>query len=80
MRTRSCRDRQAEPRAQLCAKSLREIGPGVFSATSRRDSLNSVVVAAGESVPAVLLIDPGWEPDELDALARSLRQPGSRFA
>jgi len=76
MRTRSCRDRQAEPRAQFCAKSLREIGPGVFSATSRRDSLNSVVVAAGESLPEVLLIDPGWESDELDALARSLAERG----
>lgn len=56
--------------------SLREIGPGIFSATSRRDSLNSVVVAAGESEPEVLLIDPGWEPDELDALAQSLAERG----
>ncbi len=42
--------------------SLREVGTGIFIATSRRDSLNSVVVAAGESEPEVLLIDPGWEP------------------
>ncbi len=44
---------------------LREIGPDIFRATSRRDSPNGVVVAAGESGPEVLLIDPGSGPDEL---------------
>ncbi len=49
---------------------LHEVAPGVLVATSRIDSLNSVVVPGRDG--GALLIDPGWEQDELDALASEL--------
>lgn len=50
-------------------KNAREVAPGVFVTTSRVMLTNSVVLAGGGEV---LLIDPGWMPDELDALADDL--------
>lgn len=60
--------------------TLREVAPGIFVTTSRRDALNSVVVLADTAAAAgdVLLVDPGWERDELDALADSLAQRALR--
>jgi glyoxylase-like metal-dependent hydrolase (beta-lactamase superfamily II) len=49
---------------------LHEVAAGVLVATSGTDALNSVVVL-GQSGGA-LLIDPGWQADELDDLAREL--------
>jgi glyoxylase-like metal-dependent hydrolase (beta-lactamase superfamily II) len=50
--------------------TLREVATGVLVATSRIDALNSVVVVGRDG--GVLLIDPGWEQDELDAVAAEL--------
>ena len=49
---------------------LREVAPGILVATSRNDALNSVVVLGDKD--AALLVDPGWDADELDALADDL--------
>jgi glyoxylase-like metal-dependent hydrolase (beta-lactamase superfamily II) len=49
---------------------LHEVAAGVLVATSRTDALNSVVVL-GQGGGA-LLIDPGWQADELDDLAHEL--------
>ncbi len=51
---------------------LREVAAGVLVATSRIDFLNSVVVLGRGG--GALLIDPGWEQDELDAMAAELGQ------
>ncbi|KZE39202.1 MBL fold metallo-hydrolase [Microbacterium sp. T32] len=57
--------------------ALREVAPGVLVATSRVMQMNTtVVVDSGR----VLLIDPGWMPDELDALAVTLRERGLTVA
>jgi glyoxylase-like metal-dependent hydrolase (beta-lactamase superfamily II) len=49
---------------------LHEVAAGLLVATSRTDSLNSVVIL-GQGGGA-LLIDPGWQQDELDDLADEL--------
>lgn len=52
---------------------LREVAPGVLVATSRRMSTNSTLLVSGSEV---LLIDPAWMPDELDALASEIARRG----
>lgn len=49
---------------------LHEVAPGLLVATSRTDSLNSVVVVGRDG--GVLLVDPGWHQDELDDLGADL--------
>jgi glyoxylase-like metal-dependent hydrolase (beta-lactamase superfamily II) len=49
---------------------LHEVATGLLVATSRTDSLNSVVVVGQDG--AALLVDPGWQQDELDDLATEL--------
>jgi glyoxylase-like metal-dependent hydrolase (beta-lactamase superfamily II) len=51
---------------------LREVAAGILVATSRRDALNTVVVLG--DAPGALLVDPGWDPDELDDLADDLAE------
>jgi glyoxylase-like metal-dependent hydrolase (beta-lactamase superfamily II) len=53
---------------------LHEVAAGVLVATSRTDSLNSVVIIGQEG--GVLLVDPGWQQDELDELAGELSARG----
>jgi glyoxylase-like metal-dependent hydrolase (beta-lactamase superfamily II) len=55
---------------------LHEVAAGLLVATSRTDSLNSVVVL-GQGGGA-LLVDPGWQADELDDLALELSGRGLR--
>jgi glyoxylase-like metal-dependent hydrolase (beta-lactamase superfamily II) len=55
---------------------LHEVAPGVLVTTSRRDSLNSIVVLGLDG--GVLLVDPGWEQDELDELASELAERSLR--
>jgi glyoxylase-like metal-dependent hydrolase (beta-lactamase superfamily II) len=57
---------------------LHEITAGLLVATSRTDSLNSVVIVGYDG--GVLLVDPGWHQDELDALASDLGARGVRTA
>jgi glyoxylase-like metal-dependent hydrolase (beta-lactamase superfamily II) len=52
---------------------LHEVAAGVLVATSRTDSLNSVVIEGLDG--GALLVDPGWHQDELDELVTEL---GSR--
>lgn len=47
----------------------REIADGVLVATSRREALSSIVVVGGGQA---LVIDPGWESDELETLTGAL--------
>jgi glyoxylase-like metal-dependent hydrolase (beta-lactamase superfamily II) len=49
---------------------LHEVAAGILVATSRTDSLNSVVVVGRDG--GVLLVDPGWPQDELDGLVADL--------
>ena len=49
---------------------LHEVATGLLVATSRTDSLNSVVVLGRDG--GVLLVDPGWQQDELDDLSAEL--------
>jgi glyoxylase-like metal-dependent hydrolase (beta-lactamase superfamily II) len=56
-------------------RELSEVAPGVLVATSRRDSTTSTLVISGRSV---LLVDPGWEPDELAGLADAVEARGLR--
>ncbi|HMH58670.1 MAG TPA: MBL fold metallo-hydrolase [Galbitalea sp.] len=49
---------------------LHEVAAGLLVATSRTDSLNSVVILGQNG--DVLLVDPGWQQDELDDLADEL--------
>ena len=62
-------------------RELGEVAPGVLVATSRRDSTTSTLVVSGRSV---LLVDPGWEPDELAGIADAVEarglQVGAGFA
>jgi glyoxylase-like metal-dependent hydrolase (beta-lactamase superfamily II) len=51
---------------------LHEVATGLLVATSRTEALNSVVVVGHDG--GVLLIDPGWQQDELDDLAADLRR------
>ncbi|HBH5716459.1 TPA: MBL fold metallo-hydrolase, partial [Enterococcus faecium] len=52
---------------------LVDVAPGVLVHTSRNESLNSVVLA---SISEAMLIDPGWEVDELDDIADQLDERG----
>ena len=52
---------------------LVDVAPGVLVHTSRNESLNSVVLA---SISEAMLIDPGWEVDELDGIADQLDERG----
>jgi glyoxylase-like metal-dependent hydrolase (beta-lactamase superfamily II) len=49
---------------------LHEVATGLLVATSRTDALNSVVVVGQDG--GALLVDPGWQQDELDDLATEL--------
>ena len=49
---------------------LHEVAAGLLVATSRTDALNSVVIIGQDG--AALLVDPGWQQDELDGLAAEL--------
>ena len=49
---------------------LHEVATGLLVATSRTDSLNTVVVVGQDG--GVLVVDPGWQQDELDELAAEL--------
>lgn len=53
------------------SRLLHEVAPGVLVATSRVMQTTSTVVVDADRA---LLIDPGWMPDELDALAAALRE------
>jgi glyoxylase-like metal-dependent hydrolase (beta-lactamase superfamily II) len=55
---------------------LHEVVTGLLVATSRTDALNSVVVIGQDG--GVLLVDPGWQQDELDELASELRERSLR--
>lgn len=48
---------------------LHEVARGVHVATSRQYTTTSTVVVDGG---AALLVDPAWDPDELDGLAQTL--------
>lgn len=59
---------------------MRTVAPGVWVSTSRRMTTTTTVVAAHATAPpggGVLLVDPAWDPDELEALADWL--DGHRF-
>src|SRR5476651_1966467 len=73
--------RQGDSRRQRCGARggssrrkemtrLHEVATGLLVATSRTDSLNSVVVVGQDG--SALLVDPGWQQDELDALSAEL--------
>ena len=47
-------------------RAMTELADGVWVTTSRRELTTSTVLVNGDRA---LLIDPGWEPDELAALA-----------
>ncbi|GAA1449023.1 MBL fold metallo-hydrolase [Leifsonia poae] len=52
-------------------KRCSEVAPGVFVATSRKMlTTSTMLVGQGDA----LLIDPAWLPDELDAIAASIRE------
>jgi glyoxylase-like metal-dependent hydrolase (beta-lactamase superfamily II) len=54
-----------------------EVADGVLVVTSRRDLTTSTLVVHGSDV---LLVDPAWDPDELDGLAELVRARGWRVA
>lgn len=49
---------------------LHEVATGLLVATSRTDALNSVVIVGQDG--GALLVDPGWQQDELDELSTEL--------
>jgi glyoxylase-like metal-dependent hydrolase (beta-lactamase superfamily II) len=54
---------------------LHELLPGIYVASSRKYSLNTVVVtdpAHAHAPHPALVIDPGWDSDELESLADDL--------
>lgn len=53
---------------------LHEVAAGVLVATSRTDSMNSVIVEGRDH--GALLIDPAWHQDELDALVAEFAARG----
>jgi glyoxylase-like metal-dependent hydrolase (beta-lactamase superfamily II) len=53
---------------------LSEVTPSVFVSTSRRYMTTSTVVVSDHG--RALLVDPAWDPDELDALADELKARG----
>lgn len=56
----------------------RQIAAGVWVFTSRIMSTTSVVVAGGRTAAGrgALLVDPAWEPDELEGIASWLERSG----
>ncbi len=50
-----------------------QVAPGVLVATSRREYTTSTMVVRNGTT---LLVDPAWDPDELEALADFLEQAG----
>lgn len=54
-------------------RELAEVAPGVLVATSRTMSTTSTLLHDGRSA---FLVDPAWLPDELDALATTIRGVG----
>jgi hydroxyacylglutathione hydrolase len=58
-------------------RKLVEVAQGVMVATSRRDTTTSTVIVDGGTT---LLVDPAWEPDELDSLADWLEEAGLTVA
>jgi glyoxylase-like metal-dependent hydrolase (beta-lactamase superfamily II) len=57
-------------------RDLAELLPGVWVATSRRELTTSTVVV--DPSGAGVVVDPAWEPDELDDLAAVVRDRGWR--
>ena len=55
------------------AGSWQWVAPGVGVTTSRRELTTSSVIVSGRSA---LLVDPSWDPDELDWIATSLAAEG----
>ena len=53
-----------------------EVLPGVFVATARRDTTTSTVVVSDDG--GAVLVDPAWDPDELDGLAALVAGRGWR--
>jgi glyoxylase-like metal-dependent hydrolase (beta-lactamase superfamily II) len=47
-------------------RDITEVAPGVLVTTSRRDATTSSVIVSGDEA---VLVDPAWDPDELDWLA-----------
>lgn len=56
-------------------RSVAEVCEGVFVATSRRETTTSTVVVSDVEA---LLVDPAWDPDELDELADLIDARGWR--
>jgi len=54
-------------------RELREVADGVLVATSRKYATTSTVVVSGDQA---VLVDPAWDPDELDALADAVQARG----
>lgn len=54
-------------------RQLDEVADGIWVATSRRMATTSTVIVGGAEA---LLVDPAWDPDELDALAATLNARG----
>jgi glyoxylase-like metal-dependent hydrolase (beta-lactamase superfamily II) len=54
-------------------RELREVADGVLVATSRRYATTSTVVVSGDRA---VLVDPAWDPDELDSLADAVQARG----
>lgn len=54
-------------------RELVEISPGVLVATSRREATTSTVLVDGTRA---LLVDPAWDPEELEGLADALADRG----
>jgi glyoxylase-like metal-dependent hydrolase (beta-lactamase superfamily II) len=56
--------------ARLTAAGWKFVAEEVAVRTARRDDTTTTVVLSGDDA---VLVDPAWEPDELDAIADSLR-------
>ena len=59
------------------SRTLVEVTDGVMVATSRRDTTTTTVIIDGGTT---LLVDPAWEPDELESLADWLEEAGLTVA
>ncbi len=54
-------------------RKVAQVAPGVLVTHSRRDKTASTILVSGSQV---VLVDPAWEPDELDALAEFVTGSG----
>lgn len=54
-------------------RTVAEVAPGVLVTHSRRDVTASTILVSGRQV---LLVDPAWDPDELDGLAQFITGSG----